>query len=165
MMTLPLGMAAGLARGLIEGPVMKLLDAHIADQTLRRTLAAELEKQAVGYFTRNAELGAGVVLAEVQSEHWLSRSWRPLLMLLLMGFLVLAGFALPLADAIAGRTIPFEPRWQALPQGFWDFLTVGMGGYIGGRSLEKVAGAVTGARTAGGRRGGFSFMRRSDREG
>ena len=30
-----------------------------------------------------------------------------------------------------------------LPQGFWDFLAIGMGGYIGGRSLEKVAGAVT----------------------
>jgi hypothetical protein len=96
-----MGVAAGLARGLVEGPVMKLLEAHIADQELRRKLAAELEKQAVNYFTRGAELGAGVVMAEVQSEHWLSRSWRPLLMLLLMGFLVLAGFVLPLADAIA----------------------------------------------------------------
>lgn len=163
MMTLPLGMAAGLARGLIEGPVMKLLDAHIADQALRRTLAAELEKQAVSYFTRSAELGAGVVLAEVQSEHWLSRSWRPLLMLLLMGFLVLAGFVLPLIDALSGRTIPFEPRWQALPQGFWDFLTIGMGGYIGGRSLEKVAGAVTAARDRAGPGRGLSFMRRSGR--
>jgi hypothetical protein len=32
-----------------------------------------------------------------------------------------------------------------LPQGFWDFLAIGMGGYIGGRSLEKVAGAVSAA--------------------
>ena len=52
---------------------------------------------------------------------------------------------MPLADVIAGRPIPFAPRWQMLPQGFWDFLAVGMGGYIGGRSLEKVAGAVTAA--------------------
>jgi len=89
------------------------------------------------------ELGQAVVMAEVQSEHWLSRSWRPMLMLLLMGFLLLAGLILPLADVIAGMRIPFEPRWQMLPQGFWDFLAVGMGGYIGGRSLEKVAGAVT----------------------
>ena len=72
-----------------------------------------------------------------------SRSWRPLLMLVLMGFLLLAGLVLPLADLIAGHRIPFDPRWQALPDGFWDFLAVGMGGYIGGRSLEKVAARVT----------------------
>ena len=47
-----------------------------------------------------------------------------------------------MADVIAGREIPFEPRWQLLPAGFWDFLTIGMGGYIGGRSLEKVTGLI-----------------------
>ena len=79
-----------------------------------------------------------------------------MLMLLLMGFLLLAGLILPLADVIAGAPIRFEPRWQMLPDGFWDFLAVGMGGYIGGRSLEKVAGAVTSAavRKAPGRKGG-----------
>ena len=33
----------------------------------------------------------------------------------------------------------------------WDMLTIGMGGYIGGRSLEKVAGMVTGGVQGGGR--------------
>lgn len=145
MTMFPAGVAAQLAAGLINGPVAKIIDAHIADVALRRKLAAEMEQQVQAHLTRTAELGQTVVLAEVQSEHWLSRSWRPMLMLLLMGFLLLAGLILPLADAIAGRTIPFTPRWQMLPQGFWDFLAVGMGGYIGGRSLEKVAGAVTAA--------------------
>ena len=143
MMVVPAGMAAQLALGLVQGPVTKILEAYVSDLELRRKLGAEIEKQAISYAARNAELGAGVVMAEVKSEHWLSRSWRPLLMLLLMGFLVLVGLVLPLADLIAGRTIPFAPRWQALPQGFWDFLAVGMGGYIGGRSLEKVADAVS----------------------
>ena len=86
-----------------------------------------------------------MVLAEVQSEHWLTRSWRPVLMLILMGFLLLVGLILPLADLVIGHTVPFQPRWQLLPAGFWDFLAIGMGGYIGGRSLEKVAGMVTSA--------------------
>ena len=51
-------------------------------------------------------------------------------------------------------------RWQALPEGFWQFLTVGAGGYIGGRSLEKVADAVKAPRRAG-----FPFIRGSDRKG
>ena len=141
-MVFPVGMTAQLALGLVQGPVMKVLDAYVADQELRRKLAAELEQQALSYFSRSVELGAGVVMAEVQSEHWLSRNWRPMLMLLLMAFLLLVGFILPMADLLAGRTIPFQPRWQLLPDGFWQFLTVGMGGYIGGRSIEKVAGAI-----------------------
>ena len=139
-MVFPVAIAAQLAMGLVQGPVTKILDAYVSDLELRRKLAAELEQQTLSYLSRTAELGAGVVMAEVQSEHWLSRSWRPMLMLLLMGFLLLSGLILPVADLFAGRTIPFAPRWQMLPDGFWQFLTVGMGGYIGGRSLEKVAG-------------------------
>lgn len=142
-MVFPVGIAAQLALGLVQGPLTKVLDAYVSDLELRRKLAAELEQQTISYFSHEAELGTGVVMAEVQSEHWLSRSWRPLLMLVLMGFLLLVGFILPLADLFAGRTIPFLPRWQSLPEGFWQFLTVGMGGYIGGRSLEKVAGVVS----------------------
>ena len=134
--------AAQLAMGLMQGPLAKILEAYVADLSLRRKLAAEIEQQVLAHLTRTAELGQQVVLAEVQSEHWLSRSWRPMLMLLLMGFLLIAGLILPVADALVGRPIPFEPRWQMLPEGFWNFLAVGMGGYIGGRSLEKVAGAV-----------------------
>ena len=81
-------------------------------------------------------------MAEVNSEHWLTRSWRPILMVLLMGFLVLTGLILPTGDLILGRFIPFNPHWQAIPPAFWEFLTIGMGGYIGGRSLEKIAGQV-----------------------
>ncbi len=142
-MVFPLALAAQLAAGLFNGPFTKILDAYVSDLELRRKLAAEIEQQTLAYLSKSAELGSAVVLAEVQSEHWLTRNWRPILMMILMGFLVLAGLLLPLADLIAGRTLPFEPHWQVLPSGFWDFLSVGMGGYIGGRSLEKVANIIS----------------------
>lgn len=161
----PVAMAAQLALGLVQGPLARILEAYVSDLELRRKLAAEIERQTLGYFQRSAELGAGVVMAETQSEHWLSRSWRPLLMLLLMGFLLLVGLVLPLADVIAGHRIPFDPRWQSLPEGFWNFLAVGMGGYIGGRSLEKVAGRVAPAVPGAARRGAaFPFIRGSVRK-
>lgn len=50
-------------------------------------------------------------------------------------------------------------KWR-LGEAAWDMLTVGAGGYIGGRSLEKVAGAV-----AAPKRPAFPFMRGSDRKG
>jgi hypothetical protein len=143
-MVFPVALAAKLAMGLVQGPVMKALDAYVSDLEIRRKLAAELEQQTLAYLTKSAELGAGIVMAETQSEHWLTHSWRPVLMVILMGFLVLAGLVLPIADLIAGYRLAFEPRWQMLPQGFWDFLSIGMGGYIGGRSIEKVAGMVAG---------------------
>lgn len=139
-MMLPLAFLVETAMGLVQGPLNKILDAHIADVELRRKLAAELQTQFMTAVSKATEQGAGVVMAEVNSEHWLTRSWRPVLMLILMGFLVLAGFILPLGDLLAGGAIRFEPRWQILPPEFWDFLSIGMGGYIGGRSLEKVAG-------------------------
>jgi len=158
-MVLPIALVAQIAAGLVQGPLTKVLDAYIADTELRRKLAAELETQVLNHLGKSAELGAGVVMAETQSEHWLTRSWRPLFMLLLMGFLLLAGLLLPLADLAAGHAIPFEPRWQMLPAGFWDFLSVGMGGYIGGRSVEKVAGLLL-----AGRPGAKSLIRQgSDR--
>ncbi len=141
-MALPLALVGQLAAGLVNGPIAKLLDAHVSDLELRRKLAAELEQQEMTHLAKSAELGAGIVMAEIKSELWLTRSWRPLLMLMLMGFLLIVGLLLPLADLIAGAPLRFEPRWQLLPPGFWDFLGVGVGGYIGGRSLEKVAGLV-----------------------
>ena len=36
-------------------------------------------------------------------------------------------------------------RWNGLPGEFREFLTVGMGGYIGGRSLEKITSQIFGA--------------------
>ena len=156
----PVAMAAELALGLIQGPLTRILDAYVSDVELKRKLAAEIEQQTLGYFTRTAELGAGVVMAETNSEHWLSRSWRPLLMLVLIGFLLLVGFVLPVADLVAGHRVAFEPRWQSLPEGFWQFLTVGAGGSIGGRSIAKVAGAVTAVK-----RPAFPFRRGSDRKG
>lgn len=133
--------------GLVQGPLSKILDAHIADAELKRKLAAEIETQLMTQLAKADELGAGVVLAEVKSDYWLTRSWRPMLMLLLMAFLMLAGFLLPLADLILGHHIKFEPRWQLLPPEFWQFLQIGMGGYIGGRTLEKLADRVFPAKT------------------
>lgn len=147
-MALPLALVGQLAAGLVSGPIARLLEAHVSDQELRRKLAAELEQQVMAHLAKSTELGAGIVMAEIKSEHWLTRSWRPLLMLMLMGFLLIVGLLLPLAELVAGAPLKFEPRWQLLPPGFWEFLGIGVGGYIGGRSLEKVAGLVFPAVTA-----------------
>jgi Holin of 3TMs, for gene-transfer release len=146
-MALPLGLIVNVVTGLMNGPVNKVLDAYIKDTELRRKLQADLENKLTEHLGKTQELEQAIVLAEIKSEHWLTRSWRPILMLTLLGFIVFVGLVIPLLDAIVGSPVPFNPRWQALPQPFWDFLSVGVGGYIGGRTLEKVAGQVLAPRS------------------
>ena len=141
-MPLPIPLILNVVTGLMSGPVNKVLEAYIKDTELRRKLQADLEIKLTEHMGKSLELQQAIVLAETRSEHWLSYSWRPILMLTLMGFLLLVGLFLPLADLILGRAVPFNPRWQSLPPQFWEFLSIGVGGYIGGRSLEKIAGQV-----------------------
>ncbi len=139
MMAFP-AMAISFVTSFMAGPLNKIIDSYVHDLELRRKLKAELETSLITHVGRSLELEQQIVLEEIKSEHWLTRSWRPILMLCLIAFLVFVGFVLPMADLLAGKTIPFNPRWKSLPDGFWDFLSVGVGGYIGGRSLEKIAG-------------------------
>lgn len=74
---------------------------------------------------------AALIGAEAQGN-WLQRSWRPLIMLVFAA-IVLAGtfFDLPiLADTSR----------------FWDLLEIGVGGYVIGRSAEKITGRLKGGR-------------------
>jgi Holin of 3TMs, for gene-transfer release len=143
-MALPAALLLNMVTGLMNGPVTKALDAFVKDQELRRKLESELQTKLTDHLGKAQELEQAIILAEIKSEHWLTRSWRPLLMLTLLGFIVFVGLVIPVLDMIVGTPVPFNPRWQALPSQFWDFLSVGVGGYIGGRTLEKVAGQVIG---------------------
>ena len=73
-----------------------------------------------------------IIIAEAKGN-WLQRSWRPILMLS-FGFIVIYNkFAAPLF----GWTIP------VLEGEFWTLLQIGIGGYVVGRSAEKIADKIT----------------------
>jgi|TARA_R110002110_G_scaffold160681_1_gene359136 hypothetical protein len=74
------------------------------------------------------QLQTEIILAEANGN-WLQRSWRPILMLS-FGFIVIyVKFIAPLFS------LPIPP----LEDEFWDLLQLGIGGYVVGRSVEKVA--------------------------
>ncbi len=129
---------------LVKGPLSSIIDAYVTDLELRRKLKAELEASLLDHLAKSAELQQSIVLAEIKSDQWLASNWRPILMLVLMGFLILVGLVIPGLDGLMGHAVTYNPRWNDLPAGFWQFLTVGAGGYIGGRSLEKISGQVFG---------------------
>ena len=78
------------------------------------------------------QLQTEIILAEANGN-WLQRSWRPILMLS-FGFIVIyVKFIAPLFN------LPIPP----LEDEFWDLLQLGIGGYVVGRSVEKVAKNIT----------------------
>ena len=78
------------------------------------------------------KLQTDVIIAEAKGN-WLQRSWRPILMLS-FGFIVMYNkFLAP----IFNWPIPI------LELEFWELLKIGIGGYVIGRSGEKIAKVVS----------------------
>ena len=78
------------------------------------------------------QMQTDVIIAEAKGN-WLQRSWRPILMLS-FGFIVIyVKFIAP----VFGLTIP------ALEIEFWELLKIGIGGYVVGRSAEKISKNIT----------------------
>lgn len=78
------------------------------------------------------KLQTEIIVSEANGN-WLQRSWRPILMLA-FGFIVIyVKFVAPL----------FDLKIPELENEFWNLLQLGIGGYVVGRSVEKIAGKIT----------------------
>ena len=93
----------------------------------KKELEAKMQELVYEREREMVEAQASVVRAEA-SGNWLQRSWRPLVMLTFAGIVLVGTFtSLPiLADTSR----------------FWDLLEIGLGGYVIGRSGEKMAEAI-----------------------
>lgn len=63
----------------------------------------------------------------------LQRNWRPIVMLMFAFIVVYVKFIAPLFNL---TNVKLEPQ-------FWELLSIGIGGYVIGRSAEKIAKTVT----------------------
>ena len=90
-------------------------------------LKAQLLEQALDYETKQLEAKTAIILAEVNSDSWITANWRPLTMLTFLALVVLDQTGM-LAFRLAGEA--------------WTLLQLGLGGYVVGRSAEKITPAV-----------------------
>ncbi len=86
-----------------------------------------LASQMMNYEARLLEAQAKVITAEAQGGSWLQRNWRPITMLTFL--------ALVVADTFGLTT--FRLASEA-----WSLLQIGLGGYVVGRSAEKIVPKV-----------------------
>ena len=91
----------------------------------------EFLTKVIDYETRLLDNQAAIIKAEATGQSWLQRSWRPITMLTFLTLVVFDSFGL-----LAFR----------LAEDAWLLLQIGLGGYVAGRSAEKITSQVMGAR-------------------
>ena len=124
----PLSFISGLIK-----PVSDLVDnLHTSDEERLEAkgvllqLQTGLMAQTLDYEKQIAESQASIIVAEAQANSWLTRTWRPITMLTFVALVVWSQFT--------GMEIPAD---------LWFVIKIGLGGYLGGRSVEKsVEGGV-----------------------
>ena len=89
-------------------------------------------RENVGTLEKELDAKAKVLVAEVQRQSWLQRNWRPLLMLV---FTYIVAHNFVIAPIFRITSVP-------VPEQMWTLLNIGIGGYIVGRSVEKIATSI-----------------------
>lgn len=77
---------------------------------------------------------AEIIKTEAASEHWLAANWRPLLMLTFGGLIVARWFGWAAPNLSEAEYIKL-----------WSIVELGIGGYVIGRSAEKVLPGIASA--------------------
>ncbi|BBM89349.1 hypothetical protein COTS27_01047 [Spirochaetota bacterium] len=121
-------------------PLTRLIDdLHLSKEEKERfkiqmaAIKLEHERKALHYDSILLREKASIIRAEAQGQSWLQRNWRPILMLG-FGFIVLSNYAI----APYARMVGLELPTLVLPPALLNLLTVGIGGYVVGRSAEKI---------------------------
>jgi uncharacterized protein involved in exopolysaccharide biosynthesis len=112
-------------------PMVKTLFSTI-DKTIDNKADAEkmkqqIQQQLLSGQLKELEAQASIITAEAQGG-WLQRNWRPLLMVTFAGLVVAHWF---------GFTAPNIP--ESVQNSLLNIVMVGVGGYVVGRSGEKIA--------------------------
>ena len=113
--------------GSIGGKVLDIVDDVVEDKDEANRLKFEIQRQLIENKSSELEAAAKIVLAEAQGG-WLQRNWRPLLMVTFAGLVVAHWF---------GFTAPDIP--ESVQNSLLNIVMIGIGGYVVGRSGEKIA--------------------------
>jgi hypothetical protein len=116
-------------------PAMEMIDnVHTSTEEKLEQKAKLLDlqvgfmEQGLQYELAQLEAKAEIITTEAKSSHFLTATWRPITMLTFLALVVCDQFGL----------LTFR-----LAEDAWTLLQIGLGGYVVGRSVEKVVPAMT----------------------
>jgi hypothetical protein len=104
-------------------------DEKLEMQLKYKQLLIEIEGAYLSYENKLLENKSRIIETEAKGESWLQRNWRPVLMCICM-FIVFNNYVL----------VPyFNLPVTTLDDHIWTLMDLGVGGYVAGRSLEKIS--------------------------
>jgi hypothetical protein len=116
--------------GKIIDKALGIVDQFVTDKDLAARIKAELQTSILAMdhseFMETIKSQKEIIVAEANATSWLTKSWRPIVMLTFAGILVMTWFGLQPEGM---------PEW-ALKEVF-VIIKIGLGGYVIGRSFEK----------------------------
>ena len=118
----------------IGGQVAKSLFPDPADALKRAEIENQITLAVLQQSAAIEQAAAKIVETEAASTYWLAANWRPLLMLTFGGLIVARWFGWAAPELSEAEYIKL-----------WDIVQLGLGGYVIGRSVEKVAPVLAGA--------------------
>lgn len=120
------------------GPIAKIalgvVDKSVKDKDLAEKLKSQITSQMLDNDSKELQSAASIIQAEASSKHWLTATWRPALMWICIIVIFNNYILMPFANLLFGTSLDLQ-----IPDPMWNLLTIGVGGYIAGRSGEKIA--------------------------
>ena len=116
-----------------------IIDKAVEDKDLANKLKQELQLVAMNNdysaYEKEIQAKAEALVAEIKGQSWLQRNWRPILMLTFTYIIAHNYILAPILRMFSfGANMPV----LEIPPDMWDLLKLGIGGYIVGRSAEKI---------------------------
>lgn len=122
--------------GKVAEKVVGVIDKCVEDKDLATKLKAdfnlELMQSDFAMVQKELESRAAIVAAEAQGQSWLQRNWRPILMLVIVAIIANNYIIYPYLSLVTKKVVILD-----LPPDLWNLMTLGVGGYIAGRTVEK----------------------------
>lgn len=124
--------------GQIFKPATELIDSlHTSLDEKLQAKAVLLDLQigfmadALEYEAKQLEAKTQIILAEANSESWITRNWRPMTMLSFVAAVMAYWFGLT-PDDLTPESV----------DAMFTLVQIGLGGYVVGRSVEKVVPGI-----------------------
>lgn len=115
--------------------VGRVVERYIGSKEEAKKIENEVKLALMEQAGELQKLQAELIKAEIQGKSWLQRNWRPLLIMCFVLILFNNYILVPYLSAFTDKVKVLE-----FPPQFWNLLLVGVGGYIAGRTFEKING-------------------------
>jgi len=107
--------------------INKIVGNLFPDAEAKAKAEQEVVQQLVAHKSEIESAAAAIIKTEAASTHWLASNWRPLTMIVFVGLIVARWFGWAAPNLAPEEYIKL-----------WDIVELGLGGYVIGRSVEKI---------------------------